>query len=134
MVEGFGGLEFIPTVLSIVVVLVVLGATLLALRWVSSLRFGGSGRERRGVKLVDIVERHVIGRSGAILVMRYGGREYVVGVTESSITPLTEGVIDLRVDGAAGHGKAVDGVAADGGQVKAAASKLERLRDLTTRR
>lgn len=124
--EGFGGLEFIPTVLSILVVLTILFGTLMVLKWVSALRFGGPGRDRRGVRLVEIVERHVIGRSGAILVIRYGGRELVLGVTESSMTPLAEGTIDLRETAAI-----VDENAAP---TPAAPSRLDRLRDLTTRR
>ena len=104
--EGFGGLEFVPTVLSILVVLAILFGTLLVLKWVSSLRFGGPGRDRRGVRLVEVVERHVIGRSGAILVLRYSGRELVVGVTESSMTPLAEGTIDLRDAGEEDSGPA----------------------------
>lgn len=122
--EGFGGFEFIPTVLSILVVLIVLMATLFALRWVTSMRFGGPGRDRRGDKLVDIVERHVIGRSGAIVVMRYGGREHVLGVTDSSITHLADGTIDLRVE------------ADEPGSPQAVptASRLERLREKTVRR
>ena len=122
--EGVGGLEFIPTVLSICIVLAVLLATLFALRWVSSLRFGGPGRDRRGSKLVDVVERHVIGRSGAIIVMRYGGREHVLGVTDASITHLAEGTIDLRVEEA--------DAGTDGASPKT--SRLERLREKTVRR
>lgn len=130
--EGFGGLEFVPTVLSILVVLVILFGTLMVLKWVSSLRFGGPGRERRGVRLVEVVERHVIGRSGAILVLRYAGRELVVGVTESSMTPLAEGTIDLRHDETAGGD---DGAGDEVEQTPVATtSRLERLRDLTTRR
>lgn len=120
--EGFGGLEFIPTVLSILVVLAILFGTLMVLKWVSALRFGGPGRDRRGVRHVEIVERHVIGRSGAILVLRYAGRELVVGVTESSMTPLAEGTIDLRTS------------EDEDLPVPAAVSRLDRLRDLTTRR
>ena len=124
--EGFGGLEFVPTVLSILVVLAILFGTLLVLKWVSSLRFGGPGRDRRGVRLVEVVERHVIGRSGAILVLRYSGRELVVGVTESSMTPLAEGTIDLRDAGEEDSGPATIPVVPP--------SRLDRLRDLTTRR
>ena len=124
--EGFGGLEFVPTVLSILVVLAILFGTLLVLKWVSSLRFGGPGRDRRGVRLVEVVERHVIGRSGAILVLRYSGRELVVGVTESSMTPLAEGTIDLRDAGEEDSGPAPIPVVPP--------SRLDRLRDLTTRR
>ena len=122
--EGLGTLEFVPTVVSILVVLAVLFATLFALRWVSSLRFGAPGRDRRSTKMVDIVERHVIGRSGAIIVMRYGGREHVLGVTDSSITPLAEGTIDLRVEDAE----------STAGLSTPTRSPLERLRDKTVRR
>ena len=128
--EGFGGLEFIPTVLSILVVLAILFGTLLVLKWVSALRFGGPGRDRRGSRLVEIVERHVIGRSGAILVLRYGGRELVVGVTESSMTPLAEGTIDLRGDLA----EADDAGVEEHSPVENRPGRLDRLRDLTTRR
>ena len=90
------GLEVVPTALSIVVVLAVLAATLMVLRWVTSMRFGGSRKDRRTGNVLTVVERHTMGRNGAIVVMRYAGREHVLGVTESSITHLVEGTIDLR--------------------------------------
>ena len=90
------GLEVVPTAISILVVLAVLAGTLLVLRWVSSLRMGGSRRDRRNGNSVTVVERHSLGRTGSIVVMRYAGREHVLGVTEASITHLADGTIDLR--------------------------------------
>ena len=92
-VEGF---DVVPTLLSIGVVLAVLAGTLMVLRWITSMRFGGSTRPRDTGTSLSIVERHPMGRNGALIVMRYGGREHVLGVTESSITPIAEGTIDLR--------------------------------------
>ena len=77
-------------------ILAVLAGTLLVLRWVSSLRMGGSRRDRRNGNSVTVVERHSLGRTGSIVVMRYAGREHVLGVTEASITHLADGTIDLR--------------------------------------
>lgn len=90
------GLEIIPTIISIVVVLVVLGLTLFVLRWATTSRTGRVRRSRREAPLIEIVERHSVGRNGSLLVMRYAGEEHVLGVTESSITAIAEGTIDLR--------------------------------------
>ena len=89
--EGF---EVLPTILSIVVVLAVLGCTLLLLRWATNTR--GGTRRGRSTSLVEVVERQSIGRSSSLVVVRYNATELLLGVTESSITQLSEGVIDLR--------------------------------------
>lgn len=88
------GVAIIPTVLSIAIVLAVLGLTLFILRWATRTRTPGGRRNRRSEQLVSIVERHSVGRNGAVVVMRYGATEHVLGVTETSITPLAEGVAD----------------------------------------
>lgn len=90
------GLEVLPTVLSIVVVLAVLGATLLLLRWATTSRSGRARRHGRPRQLIEVVERQSMGRNSSLVVIRYNGAEHVLGVTESQITQLTEGVIDLR--------------------------------------
>lgn len=90
------GLEIVPTIVSIVVVLFVLGATLFVLRWATTGRAGNVRRNRRSAPLVEIVERHAVGRNGALIVIRYGGEEHLLGVTDSSIGPIAEGTIDLR--------------------------------------
>lgn len=90
--EGF---EVLPTIFSIVVVLLGLGATLLILRWATNGRSSKSGRGRNG-QLIEVVERQSVGRNSSLVVVRYNGTEHVLGVTEASITQLTEGTIDLR--------------------------------------
>lgn len=90
--EGF---EVLPTILSIVVVLAVLGATLFMLRWATGTRGSGSGRRKTG-QLIDVVERQSVGRNCSLVVIRYNNTERLLGVTETSITALGEGVIDLR--------------------------------------
>lgn len=90
------GLEVVPTILSIVLVLAVLGVTLLLLRWATTSRPGSGRRGGRSRHLVEVVERQSIGRNSSLVVIRYNGTEHVLGVTESSITQLADGVIDLR--------------------------------------
>jgi flagellar biogenesis protein FliO len=90
------GLELLPTILSIVVVLAVLGATLLLLRWATKSRSGLGRRGGRQRQLIEVVERQSLGRNSSLIVIRYGGTEHMLGVTESQITALTEGTIDLR--------------------------------------
>ncbi len=90
------GLEVLPTILSIVVVLAALGATLLLLQWATKTRTGRGARGSRQRQLVEVVERQSLGRNSSLVVIRYNGTEQVLGVTESQITQLTEGVIDLR--------------------------------------
>lgn len=90
--EGF---EVLPTILSIVVVLAVLGATLLLLRWATGARVSG-GRRGRADPLIEVVERQSIGRNSSLVVIRYNSTERLLGVTETSITALGEGTIDLR--------------------------------------
>lgn len=81
------GTAILPTLVSIVVVLAVLGATLFLLRWASQWRV--KSRRRNPKHRVDMVERHPVGRSGAIVVIRHGDTEHVLGVTEQAITPIT---------------------------------------------
>ncbi len=90
------GLEVLPTILSIVVVLAALGATLLLLRWATTSRSGRARRNGRQGQLIEVVERQSVGRNSSLVVIRYNGAEHVLGVTESQITQLTEGTIDLR--------------------------------------
>ncbi len=90
------GLEVVPTILSIVLVLAVLGATSLILRWATTSRPGRRRRNGRPRQLVEVVERQSLGRNSSLVVIRYNGTEHVLGVTESSITQLADGVIDLR--------------------------------------
>jgi len=90
------GLEVVPTILSILVVLAVLGATLLLLRWATTSRTGSGRRTGRQRQLIEVVERQSLGRNSSLIVVRYNGTERVLGVTESSITPIADGVIDLR--------------------------------------
>lgn len=89
--EGF---EVLPTILSIVVVLAVLGATLLLLRWATASR--GGARRGRGTSSIEVVERQSIGRSSSLVLVRYNGTELLLGVTESTITQVADSVIDLR--------------------------------------
>lgn len=119
--EGF---EVLPTIFSIVVVLLGLAATLFILRWATNGKSGKSGRGRSG-QLIEVVERQSVGRNSSLVVVRYNGTEHVLGVTESSITQLTEGTIDLR------------GFDADDEPKKGRASRsktIEALRDKTVRR
>jgi len=81
------GTAILPTLVSIVVVLAVLGATLFLLRWASQWRM--KSRRRNPKHRVDMVERHPVGRSGAIVVIRHGDTEHVLGVTEHAITPIS---------------------------------------------
>jgi flagellar biogenesis protein FliO len=102
------GTAILPTLVSIVVVLAVLGATLFLLRWASQWRM--KSRRRNPKHRVDMVERHPVGRSGAIVVIRHGDTEHVLGVTEHAITPISssaapteptdeaDSTIDLRDD------------------------------------
>ena len=84
------GTAILPTLVSIVVVLAVLGATLFILKWASQWRMK-SRRRSNPAQRVEVVERHAVGRSGAIVVIRHGDTEHVLGVTEQSITPITSG-------------------------------------------
>ena len=125
------GTAILPTLVSIVVVLAVLGATLFLLRWASQWRMK---RRRRNPKhRVDMVERHPVGRSGAIVVIRHGDTEHVLGVTEHAITPISsaaapkeladdsDSTIDLRDD------------AAESSRRPGLAGRLDALRERTVR-
>ena len=119
--EGF---EIFPTIMSIVVVLAVLGATLFILRWATS-RTGSPRKHRHSTPLLEIVERQSLGRNSSLVVVRYAGRERVLGVTDTSITPIAEGTIDLRD---------LDETDADHSQRSGTSSALEALRKKTVRR
>lgn len=90
------GLEIVPTIISMLVVLAALGLTLFALRWATQSRQGSAKRTRRSTPMIDVVERQSIGRNGSLIVVRYAGSEHLLGVTETTITTLAEGTIDLR--------------------------------------
>lgn len=125
--EGF---QIVPTAISILVVLAVLAATLMTLRWVTSLGFGQTRRSGKAGSSLNVVERHSMGRSGTLLVVRYGGREHVLGVTESSITHLVEGTIDLR-DQIAAEAEAEE---ADSARRNPVVRTIEMLREKSVRR
>jgi flagellar biogenesis protein FliO len=127
------GVAIIPTVLSIAIVLAVLGLTLFILRWATRTRTPGGRRNRRSEQLVSIVERHSVGRNGAIVVMQYGTTEHVLGVTETSITPLAEGItqLDEPDDDVIDLSDSTDTEEVRKGRV---ASRLDAVRERTVRR
>jgi flagellar protein FliO/FliZ len=53
----------------------------------SPLRFGGGARTQR----VEMLARQTVGRNASVAVVRVGERALVLGVTEHSVTVLTEG-------------------------------------------
>jgi flagellar biogenesis protein FliO len=57
-------------------------------------RRGFAGPQRGGVA-IDLVARRGLGRSAQVAVVRTGGRELVLGVTDQRITLLCENEIDL---------------------------------------
>ncbi len=87
------GMAILPTLVSIVVVLAVLGATLFILKWASQWRMK-SRRRSNPAQRVEVIERHAVGRSGAIVVIRHGDTEHVLGVTEQAIAPIASAPID----------------------------------------
>ncbi|MGI9607328.1 MAG: flagellar biosynthetic protein FliO [Acidimicrobiales bacterium] len=88
------GIDVVSTTISVVVVVGILVGTLIALRWVSRFRFRGNNRgDGTGLEVVD---RQTLGRTGALVVVRYAGREHLIGVTESNVQHLIEGdVVDV---------------------------------------
>ena len=118
------GLEIFPTIMSIVVVLAVLGATLFILRWATT-RTGSPRKQRRSTPLLEIVERQSLGRNSSLIVVRYAGTERVLGVTDSAITPIAEGTIDLHD---------LDEGPSEQSRKLGASNALESLRNKTVRR
>jgi flagellar protein FliO/FliZ len=62
-------------------------------------RFARRGRPRAGGPQMDVISRVTVGSKASVAVVRLGERAYVVGVTEQSVTLLSESpVSDLAAE------------------------------------
>lgn len=125
------GVAILPTIVSIMIVLLVLGGTLLVLRWASGWRM----KSRRGntEQRVEMIERHPVGRNGSLVVILHAGTEHVLGVTEESITPIAQvaAPVDLTDDDST-----IDlrGASGDRERRRGVSGRLDSLRERTVRR
>lgn len=128
------GPEIIPTIVSITIVMLALAATLAALRWATKNRGVTKQKGRRKKSSVEISERHSVGRNASVIVVRYAGREHLLGITESQITPISEGTIDLRDTAAQENERAEKNASGEDQDTKTVNRALDALRDRTVRR
>lgn len=76
--------------LSLLVVLVLMGAVAHLARRRGGLALGGLGKPGTRTGRLQIVSRHNVAKSSSLAVVRVGGRELLIGVTPSTISLLIE--------------------------------------------
>ncbi len=84
-----GGYSF-GDVFQLVVVLLVMAAVIAAAYFLTRLIAGGNLRMQRQLNRMKVVDRLIIARDRAVVVIELGGRYYMVGVGGNAITLLTE--------------------------------------------